>query len=217
MGLDAWREFGGDAAATLLALLLALGMARLGSLQYRLLAPEDGEAVPLLHVLAAATGGLAALALLLAVPHGSAFAPPSLFAAAGPWDIPLGQFLHRHALPRPATLRGLLAALGGGGGPLRGAVAWLAAGGFLLGPLLALRLWRGRDRLRALGGFLLLALWTALILHYAVHLAAWTLAQLHPWSFALGLLLFQRWRHRRAAHQARGSRAAHQDTCISAK
>lgn len=200
MTWNAILELGGDAMATLLAMLLALGMVRLGSLQFRLVAPQDAEAVPLLHVLGAITGGLAGCALLLAVPHGNAFVPASFFAADGPWEITLGGFLRRYALPQPTALQSLVAALRGGGGPMQAVVAWLAIAGFLLGPLLALRLWRGRDRLRALGGFLLLALWTALILHYAVHLAAWTLAQLNFWAFALGLLLFQRWRRTVATH-----------------
>lgn len=185
-----------DIAAAIVAILVALGMVRLGTLQYAIVAPADAEAVPILHVLGAGTGLVAGMALLLSVPHAGAFAPGILFERGAAWDLSLGDFLAAYALPRWVTLRSLLLSIGGEGSLLQVATARFAMVGLLAGPLLALRLWRGLARLRALAAFLLLVLWTALILHYALHLAAWTVAQLNFWTFAIALLLFQRWRYR---------------------
>lgn len=187
-----------DAVGTLAAAALAFGMLRLGSLQYGLVAPRDAEAVPLLPVLGVATGGAAGLALLLAMPHAAAFSPLGLFTTGSPWEVTLGGFLGRYALPQGATLLELGKAVAGRAGWPQVLTAWAALLGLLAGPVLAWRLWQGSDRARALGGFLLLALWTALILHYTAHLLAWVLAQLNFWAFGLGLLLFQRWRCRAA-------------------
>jgi hypothetical protein len=188
----------GDAAAMGLAALLVFGMARLGTMQYRLVAPGDAEAVPLLHVFGLATGIVVGIALLLSVPHAAAFSPLRLFAGNSPWEMTLGSFLKHYALPQPATLQAVLEALGGSGKRAAIAAVWLAVLGLLAGSVLACRLWHGIDRLRAIGAFLLLAVWTALILHYAAHFAAWGMAQLHVWLFAAALVLLQRWRYRGA-------------------
>ncbi len=182
----------------LVAVLLALGMVRLGALQYGIVAPRDAEAVPLLHVLGAATGVAAGVALLLSMPDLGAFNPARIFSADSPWSLTLGGILGGYGLPQAVTLRSLIAALGGDGSLAQVAAGWLAVAGLVAGTGLAWRLWRGRDRLRALAAFLLLATWTALILHYAAHLAVWTLTQLNFWLFAVALVLFQRWRARAA-------------------
>jgi hypothetical protein len=176
-----------------LAFGLAFALLRLATAAYAMAAPRDAEAVPLLHVLALAAGATLGVALLLALPHGGDFRPSRLFIADGPWAIGLGDFLGRFALPRGATLRGALDALGGGG---FGAIAgWLALALLAAGPLGALRWWRGAARWRAIAAFLLLAACTALLLHYGAHLLAWAAALLNFWLLALALLAWQGWRH----------------------
>ncbi|WP_431285187.1 hypothetical protein ACQW02_10480 [Humitalea sp. 24SJ18S-53] len=182
--------------ALLLAGLLALGMVRLGALQYGLVAPHDAEAVPLLHVLAAGTGLAGGIALLLSMPDLTAFLPTRIFTNDSPWSVTLGGILGGYALPRLVTLRSLVAALGGDGGLAQVAAGWIAVAGLLAGAVLATRLWHGRDRVRAIAAFVLLAVWTALILHYAAHLAVWMMTQLNFWLFAVALVLFQHWRYR---------------------
>lgn len=180
-------------AEAVLAILLALALLRLAGLVYHALAPADAEAVPLLHVLALGAGLAAGVALLLAVPHGEDFRLSGIFMAEGPWALDLPGFLARHGLPGRGTLGQAWQDLRQGGlGALPGGLALLL---LVLGPLAALRWWRGRARWRAMGAFLLLALSTALLLHYAIHLLAWMLARLNFWLFALLLLAFQRWRH----------------------
>jgi hypothetical protein len=187
-------------AATLLALALALGWLRFGAAAFALLAPRDAEAVPLLHVLAVATGLALGLGLLAAMPDAAAFRPSRIFAAESPWAIGIAGFLAEHALPRRAALAGLAAAMAEPAG-LAGLAGWLAVAGLLAGLIMVLRLWQGRARGRAFGAFLLLALCTALLLHYGLNLLTWLAAQLGFWVFALALLLFQRWRYGlRAAH-----------------
>jgi hypothetical protein len=186
--------------AMLAAVLLAVGLLRLGVASYDLAAPRDAEAVPLLRLLALGTGAALGAGLLATAPDSTIFHPARIFAADGPWTITLGELIGRHALPRAEALRSLAAApfAGDGAGT---AAAWLALAGLLGGFVLARRLWRGRTRLRAFGAFLLLALLAAVQLHYAAHLLAWLAARLGFWLFALALLLFQRWRHApRAVH-----------------
>jgi hypothetical protein len=196
-------ELAAEVAVMGAAVMIVLAAVRLGSVQYRLIAPRDAEGVPLVHSLGFVSGLGAAVAMLLAAPHAADFLPHRLFARESSWDLTLIEFLRHHALPAPGTLLGALGGLvGTGGGSLVGA-AWLAALATLAGLLVCFRKWRGLGRIRAMAGFALLALWSALILHYAVHLAAWGLTQLSFWGFLLALVAFQRWRQRspfRAAH-----------------
>ncbi|MGX9966526.1 hypothetical protein ACVFYP_24595 [Roseomonas sp. F4] len=180
-------------AEAALAMLLALGVLRLASILYGLLAPADAEAVPLLHVLALAAGLASGIALLFAVPHGEDFHLSRILVAEGPWNLDLPGFLAQRGLPGRATLAQALDQLrqGGWGAVPAGLALLLLASG----PLAALRWWRGWARLRALAAFLLLAASTALLLHYAIHLLAWMLALLNFWLFAVLLILFQRWRY----------------------
>ncbi|MBU8543171.1 MULTISPECIES: hypothetical protein [Roseomonadaceae] len=188
--------WGGAEAA--LAILLALGLLRLASILYGMLAPHDAEAVPLLHVLALAAGLASGVALLLAVPHGDDFRLSRIFVAEGPWTLDLPGFLARHGLPSRATLDHAAEQLRQGGlGAMPGGLALLLLAS---GPLAALRWWRGKARLRALAAFLLFAASTALLLHYAIHLLAWMLALLNFWLFAVLLVLFQRWRYAPRGH-----------------
>ncbi len=186
--------------AMLAGVMLAVAAVRIGLAAHHLAEPRDAEAVPLLRLVAIATGAIAGAGLLAAAPDHSLFHPARIFASDGPWAIDLPELLRDHALPGSATLRALVAAQRGGQGAATVA-AWLALAGLLGGWMLARRLWQGRARLRAFGAFLLLVLLTALQLHYAAHLLAWLAAQLGFWLFALALLIFQRWRYRpRTAH-----------------
>jgi hypothetical protein len=183
----------------LLAVAFLLVTARIGTAQYALVAPHDAEAVPMLHVLALAAGFAVGLALVAAVPYGDAFRPSRMFAPDSAWDISLGGFLANYALPRAATLDRLRDGLAGDGNTLQVTLGRIGTVLLLAGPLAALRWWRGRARLRALAAFLLLAGYTALVINYALHLAAWSIVQLNFWAFAVILLLFQRWRYAPAA------------------
>jgi hypothetical protein len=176
-----------------IAFVIAVALVRLASAAYGMLAPHDAEAVPLLHVLALAAGGVSGLTLLLALPHAALFSLNSLFSARGPWEFGIGVFLQRHALPDAATLH--RAVIGLGSARLSAGVGWLAVLLLLAGPLAALRWWHGRSRLRAIAAFLMLAASTAVLLHYAAHLLAWAAAQLNFWLFAVALILFQRRRY----------------------
>jgi hypothetical protein len=191
-----------DAAAMLLALLIALGAMRLGAAQFHLLAPADAEAVPVFHMSALMAGLVCGFALLVASPHLDAFAPRQIFAADSPWSIDLRQFLASYALPPAAAFDALGNGLRGDAGWLLTAVAWLAVASILFGCFAALRFWRGWTRLRALLAFLVLAAWIALLMGYIVNLAAWVAAHLSFWIFLLLLVALQRWRHgsRSAAH-----------------
>lgn len=184
----------------LVAMLIAVLLLRGASGAFNLAAPHDAEAVPLLHVAALGTGLALGLALLLALPHGGAFRLAQVFDDTGRWGQGLGSFLAGSLVPGSETLRAALAALRRLEGPA-GFAALLALVGLVAGAAVALRLWRGMARLRALVAFLLLAACVALLLHYAAHLAAWLAARLNFWVFALLLLGFQRWRYApRAAH-----------------
>jgi hypothetical protein len=191
-----------DAAAMVLALLIALGAMRLGAAQFNMLAPPDAEAVPVLHMSAVLSGLACGVALLICAPHVGAFAPREIFAAESPWSINLQDFLARYALPQPAAFGQFAAGLRGDAEPLRIVAAWTAVASVLAGCFAALRFWRGWTRLRALLAFLSLAIWIALLLGYGVHLAAWVAAHLSFWIFLLLLFALQRWRHgpRPAAH-----------------
>jgi hypothetical protein len=184
----------------LLAIAIGIGVLRLTTAGFHLAAPHDAAAVPLLHVSALAAGlGLGA-ALLLAVPHGEAFRLGRIFTLDSPWLVGLGGFLRLYALPGRETLAGLVAAMRDPEG-LEGAAGWVAALLLAGGGFVALRWWQGRARLRAFVAFLMMAVLTALMLYYAVHLFAWLAAQLGFWIFLLLLLGFQRWRHApRGAH-----------------
>jgi hypothetical protein len=186
------------------AVLIVLAAVRLGSFQYKLIAPHDAEGVPLVHSLGFISGLGAAATMLLAAPHATDFLPHQLFARESSWNLTLIAFLRHYALPAPDTLLGALRGLfGTGGAPLVGA-AWLTALATSAGLLVCFRKWRGPGRLRAMAGFALLAAWTALIVHYGVHLAAWGLTQLGFWGFLLALIAFQRWRHRSQFATAHG-------------
>lgn len=185
-----------DVLAIGVAVLIVLAAVRLGSLQFALIAPHDAEAVPLLHSLGFAAGLAAAVVLLAAAPHAAEFFPHRLFAAQSIWDVTLGEFLSRHALPDRTTLGDAWAGLFGAGGAARMAAAWISVAAVAAGLAVSFRMWRGRLRLRAALSFLVLAAWTALIVNYAAHLIAWGLMQLGFWAFLLALLAFQRWRYR---------------------
>lgn len=192
-----------DVAVMSAAVLIVLAAVRLGSFQYKLVAPHDAEAVPLVHTLGYLSGIGIALAMLLAAPHAPEFLPHRVFARDASWNISFIAFLRQHALPSGDTLLGTLRGLLGTGGTALFAAAWLGAMATAAGLLVCVRKWQGFGRLRAAAGFALLVSWTALILHYAAHLAAWGLTQMSFWGFLLVLVLFQRWRNRpqwRAAH-----------------
>lgn len=202
---ESWLfEFVAEIAVMGAAVMIVLAAVRLGSVQYKLLAPHDAEGVPLVHSLGFVGGLFTAVALLIAAPHAAEFLPDRLFARDSSWHLTLAEFLRRYALPAPGTLLGAFRGLLGlGGAPLVGA-AWLAAVAILAGLLVCLRKWRGLGRIRAVAGFALLALWSALIVHYAVHLLAWGLTQLGFWGFLLALAAFQRWRNRPQWQSAHG-------------
>lgn len=185
-----------DALATAGALLVALAGLRLGAWMYAMTAPHDAEAVPLLHTLALVAGVAMGVALLASTPHLAEFALARIFTAEGFWSVDLWHFLGAHALPSHATLARTSGALMGEGGATQVWTARIAILALVPGGLAARRLWRGRARLRALLAFLLLALWSAVMLGYATHLLAWAAAQLSFWLFLVALVLFQRWRYR---------------------
>lgn len=188
-GFEVWPVLA-DGMAALLAFALAFGMLRLGAFQYGTIAPHGAEATPVLHMLGLVAGVLGGAALLL--PDAGLFRPIEIFAAEGPWSIGLPVFLERHALPGLATLRAAADGLQGKAGMLALLLGWGAI--LVLGAAVvtARRLWPGW---RAAGAVCLLAVWIAVILHYAAHLLAWSLAQLNIWVLPLLLLLFQRWRY----------------------
>lgn len=189
-----------DLAAIAVAVIIVLGAARLGSMQYALIAPHDAEGVPLLHVLGFASGIAAAVALLLAAPHLGEFSLHRIFVPDAVWNVTLGTFLGRHALPSRTALLGLAQGLAGDAGTALLAAAWLSALSVAAGIGVCIRSWRGRARSRAITSFAILAGWTALIAHYAVHLFAWGAAQLGFWVFLILLAAFQRWRHGTRGH-----------------
>jgi hypothetical protein len=182
------------AIEALVALLVALMLLRGATGAFNLAAPHDAEAVPLLHVAALGTGLALGVTLLLAVPHGEAFRLSQVFDGRGRWMQGLGGFLAGSLLPGRETVQAAITAVRRLEGPA-GFGGLLTLAGLLAGVTVALRLWRGVARLRALLAFLLLSLCVALLLHYAAHLAAWLAARLNFWVFALLLLGFQRWRH----------------------
>lgn len=191
-----------DAAAMLLALLIALGAMRLGAAQFNLLAPADAEAVPIFHVSALMAGLICGAVLLICSPNLDAFTPRRIFAEDSPWAIDLKEFLTSYALPQAAALRTFRAGLRGEAGAPVIMAAWTAVASILFGCFAALRFWRGWSRVRALLAFFSLAGWITLLLGYGVHLAAWVAAHLSFWIFLLLLVALQRWRHgpRSAAH-----------------
>ena len=184
-----------DAAAMVLALLIALGAMRLGAAQFNLLAPADAEAVPVFHMSAVVAGLVCGVALLIGAPHIEAFLPREIFAETSPWSGDLQDFLGSYALPQRATFAAIADGLRGEGHWMIVAAAWTAVAGILLGCVAALRFWRGWNRLRALLAFLSLTAWIALVLGYVAHLAAWVAAHLSFWIFLLLLVALQRWRH----------------------
>ncbi|CAH0223982.1 hypothetical protein [Roseomonas sp. CECT 9278] len=190
----------GGLAAALLALGLAVALARIAHAAFAIAAPHDAEAVPLLRLLAVCTGGALGLALILAAPDRAMFLPGHVLGGEGPWGASLLAMLGSHGLPRAEAVAALPDALRGDGFAAA-FVTWLALLGFLYGSLTALRLWYGTARLRAFCAFLMLALHITLLLHYSAYLLGWFAAQLGPWLFAVALLGFQHWRYRvRAAH-----------------
>lgn len=177
-----------------IAILLAVSVVKLATAAYGLTAPHDAEAVPLLHVLALAAGVVTGIALLINVPHLDAFRPWRLFNYEGPWRLGILGFLADYALPSGRTFANAIAALGEPGPAA--VVSWLAVLLLAAGPAIALGWWRDRrSRLRAVAAFLLLMLSTAMLIHYAAHLLAWTAAQLNFWLFAVALFLWQRYRY----------------------
>jgi hypothetical protein len=190
----------GGLAAAVLALGIAMALARIAGAAFAIAAPQDAEAVPLLRLLAVSTGGAFGLALILAAPDRAMFLPSHVLGAEAPWSADLLPFLGAHALPDAAAFAGLPDALRADS-PAAAFFAWLALLGFAHGTITALRLWRGASRGRAFFAFLMLALHTALLVYYTAHLLGWFAAHLGPWLFALALFAFQRWRY--------GARAAH--------
>lgn len=190
----------GGLAAALLALGIAVALARVAHAAFAIAAPHDAEAVPLLRLLALCTGGAFGLALILAAPDRAMFLPGHVLGGEGPWGAGLLAMLGSHGLPRADAFAALPDALRGESA-VAAFVTWLALLGFLQGSLTALRLWHGTARLRAFCAFLMLTLHITLLLHYTAWLLGWFAAQLGPWLFALALLAFQRWRYGvRAAH-----------------
>jgi hypothetical protein len=184
-----------DALAVLLVFGLTMALIRIGLLQYSLIAPPDAEAVPVLHMLAVAGGVALGVLLLAALPHAGDFLPSRIYAADSPWDIGVLEFIRGHALPRRNTLAAAWHIL------RQGDPVWPAMGGYIglgltgLAVLQALLTWRGGQALRAALAALLLAGWTALVMHHLAHLAAWTATMLNFWLFALLLLFWQRRRY----------------------
>lgn len=190
-----------DAAAMLLAVLIALGAMRLGAAQFHLLAPPDAEAVPIFHIAAVLAGLVCGTALLIAAPHVEDFLPRRIFAENSPWSVDLREFLANYALPRGEAFGTLAAGLRGEGRAATIIAGWLVVASILFGCFAALRFWRGWTRLRALLAFASLAAWIAVLVGYAAHLAAWVATHLSFWIFLLLLIALQRWRHGRpAAH-----------------
>lgn len=185
-----------DLMAAAIAVIIVLGAVRLGSMQYALIAPHDAEGVPFLHVLGFVSGIAAAAALLLAAPHIAEFYPHRIFVPDSVWNIPLGTLLARHALPGADAFLGLVQGVSGAGGTARIAATLVAAVSIAAGLAVCIRSWRGRARWRAITSFAVLAVWSTLITHYAVHLVTWGVAQLGFWVFLVLLAGFQRWRHR---------------------
>lgn len=185
-----------DALAAMLVFAIAYALIRIGLLQYAMLAPSDADAVPLLHVLAILAGGLLGLLLLAMLPHAEDFRLSRIFAADSPWDLGVGAFLARHALPDGATIRAARDALMRGELTPASLAGWAGLALALIAAAQAVLLWRGWLRLRAALAVLLLSFWTALVLHYIAHLLAWGATQLNFWIFALALVLWQRWRYR---------------------
>jgi hypothetical protein len=195
IGAWAW-----SAGGMILAVAIALGLLRLATAAYALVAPATAGVVPVLHVVGLAAAGTLGFALLLATPHADAFRLGRILDAEGPWAVGLGGFLRGFALPGPETLAALLHGLRRPQG-IGDVLGWLAVSLVVAGLWLSFRLWRGRSRLRAMAALLVMALLGALLLHYAVNLFAWLAAQLGFWVFALLLLVFQRWRYApRGAH-----------------
>lgn len=188
-----------DAAAMVLALLIALGAMRLGAAQFHLLAPADAEAVPVFHIAAVVAGLACGMALLVASPHVQDFLPRYIFAQNSPWSVGLQDFLADHALPQAGSFTTLAAGLRGQGPGAVIVAAWLAVAGILFGGFTALRFWRGWKRLRALLAFASLAAWITVLIGYTAHLAAWAVSHLSFWIFLLLLIALQRWRHGRPA------------------
>jgi hypothetical protein len=194
-----WTILGGLASA-LLALGIAVALARIAGAAFAIAAPHDAEAVPLLRLLGVSAGAAFGVALLLAAPDRAMFLPSHVLSAQAPWNSDLLAFLGAHALPDAPAFAALPDALRGES-PAAAFFAWLALLGFGYGTVTALRLWHGTTRARAFFAFLMLALHTALLVHYTAHLLGWFAARLGPWLFALALLGFQRWRYGvRAAH-----------------
>lgn len=185
-----------DTLAALLVFAVAYGLIRIGLMQYSMLAPSDADAVPLLHMLAIAAGGLLGLLLLASLPHAENFRLSRIYAADSPWNVGVGAFLRRHALPDGATCRAALATLLQAEPTAARVIGHAGLALALLAAAQAFLLWRGWSRLRAAAAVLLLAFWTALVLHYGAHLLAWGATQLNFWLFALALFLWQRWRYR---------------------
>lgn len=197
---DGLTEVLGGLAAALLALGLAVLLARIAGAAFAIAAPHDAEAVPVLRLLAIWSGAAFGLALIVAAPHGAIFAPGRVLSADGAWGVGLPALLGQHGLPRAEAFAALPDELMGSS--LAGSIlVWLALLGFGQGVFTALRLWHGPARRRALAAFVMLSLHITLLTHYAVHLLGWFAAQLGPWLFALALLVFQRWRYgMRRAH-----------------
>jgi hypothetical protein len=194
-----WTILGGLASA-LLALGIAVALARIAGAAFAIAAPHDAEAVPLLRLLAVLTGGAFGLALILAAPDRAMFLPSHVLSAQAPWSNDLLPFLGAHALPDAAAVAALPDALRGDS-PAAAFFAWLALLGFAHGTITALRLWHGASRARAFLAFLMLALHIAMLVYYTAHLLGWFAAHLGPWLFALALFAFQRWRYGvRVAH-----------------
>lgn len=184
-----------DSLAALLVFTLTYAQIRIGLLLYGMVAPADAEAVPLLHVTAIVAGLLLGLLLLAGLPHAADFLPARLYAAGSPWAIGVLEFVYRFTLPNGQTLRNARMILASAD-PLWVAVIsymGLALAGF--GALQAALLWKGMAGIRAALAALLLAGWTALLVHHLIHLLAWSATQLNFWLFALALVLWQRMRY----------------------
>lgn len=190
-------EFLTTALSATLMLAVAVALVRIGLLSYATMAPRDAEAVPLLRLMAISGGILLGILLVGSLPHLDDFRISRIYGENSPWRRSLLDLLLHEGLPGLGTLGRAVACLGTASPPGLAAIGYLGIALVLLCVVAALRLWRGRAARRAALAAILLASWTALLLHGLVHLAAWGATWLNFWTFGLILLAWQAWRYRR--------------------
>ena len=191
-----------NALSAIFMLAVAVALVRIGLLKYAAIAPQDAEAVPLLRLIAISGGVLIGILLIGCLPHLDDFRISRIYGENSPWRRSLLDLLLHETLPSTIPRGRALAGLGTASPLGLAALGYVGIGLVLLGVIAALRLWRGRAAGRAALAVILLASWTALLLHALVHLAAWGATWLNFWTFGLILLAWQAWRYRgpRVAH-----------------